>query len=374
MRVNLKPPTTEERATDPVACHTFADTWRSYPGPGTVEYASRRFPTGTHAMPKTLVFDSPGAVAALDARCQRTWHTAGRRLIALQDAFPAARFGRVIRRITELPEQDFRALTETVAWLLGNPTSGLLLRQIPVEGIGTKWLEQHAVLVLAMLGEATETDLPAAEADETPASSRTRLHQRLGLRTPPELVQVAVLDPDLRTQVGGMRHFAASVDDLNQWQRTPSSVVILENKETGYAFTEDNPDTVVLHGQGFNVLNYAKITWVRAAKTIIYWGDIDGPGLEFVADLRALGVPATTVLMDEQTLNAFRHLSVTGAAPRRPNPGALTDAELNLYKHLRAHSVKHGTGLLLEQERIPWGLAHDQVMSVLCADAVTRES
>ncbi len=35
-----------------------------------------------------------------------------------------------------------------------------------------------------------------------------------------------------------MRHFAASIDDLNGWPTRPSTVVILENKETGYALTD----------------------------------------------------------------------------------------------------------------------------------------
>jgi hypothetical protein len=47
-------------------------------------------------------------------------------------------------------------------------------------------------------------------ADENdPASARIRLHQRLGLRNIPDLIQAAVLDSALRAQVGGMRHFAA---------------------------------------------------------------------------------------------------------------------------------------------------------------------
>ncbi len=56
--------------------------------------------------------------------------------------------------------------------------------------------------------------------------------------------------------------------------------------ETGYAITDDHPGTVVLHGHGFSVVNYARITWARHAQSLIYWGDIDAPGLQFVNDLR----------------------------------------------------------------------------------------
>src|SRR6266700_774241 len=68
MRIGLEPPSTQHRSADPVACHAFADQWRSYTGPGTVAYAAARFPTGTHQMPKTLILAAPTAAAGIDAR------------------------------------------------------------------------------------------------------------------------------------------------------------------------------------------------------------------------------------------------------------------------------------------------------------------
>ena len=218
MRIPLEPPTTGERSGDPLTCHTWVARWRDYTGPGTIEHTNARFPTGIHPMPKTLVINRPGDVAAADPASQATWRRCGQRLTTLQRQFPQARFDRIIRRLTDLDEHTYQQLTATVAWLYTHPTSGLLLRQLPIEGIGTKWLAQHAVLVLALLGDP-DFPLESTSEEDMPTSARIRLHQRLGLRTVPDLVQVAVLDPDLRAQVGGMRHFAASVEDLNTWQK-----------------------------------------------------------------------------------------------------------------------------------------------------------
>jgi len=383
LRIGVGPPTMAQRADDPVGCHAFADAWRAWDGPGAVEFVTCEFPTGRHEMPKALIVPTAGQAAKVDRRCERIWATAGARLTALQTAFPAARFDRVVKRIVELEEADYLRLTATVSWLGTNPTSGLLLRQIPVEGIGTKWLEKHRVLVLAMLGDAPATEpaetslgdddgavddtLSGADGPDAPSSSKRRLHERLGLRMPPELVQVAVLDPALRAQVGGMRHFAASVEDLCSWEKTPASVVILENKETGYAFTDDLPGVVVLHGHGFSVLNYARIDWVRAAEKVVYWGDIDGPGVEFVSDLRGFGVQAESVLMNTATLQAFRHLAIDGAAPQRRTVQHLDALERELYEHLGAYARTHRQGLLLEQERIPWEHALSAVQALLAA-------
>jgi hypothetical protein len=354
LRLTLRPPTSAERSEDPIACHTWAEQWNTYGGPGTVEYANLRFPTGTHRMPRALRLDRPADVAAAGPSSKQMWQRCGQRLVALQLKFPDARFTGMIRRIAELDPRDYDRLANTAAWLRDNPTSGMLLRQLPIEGIGTKWLASHARLVLALLGDV-DFD-PEVDAAEEPR--RLRLHRRLGLRIPPDLVQVAVLDPHLREQVAGMRHFAASIDDLNRWQRKPGTVVILENKETGYALTGDYTNAVVLHGEGFSVLHYARIDWVREAGKIIYWGDIDAAGLQFVNDLRSYGIDIATVMMDIATLEQFRSLAVDGASPQRLRLPHLNETERNLYQALVAHATARGTGLLLEQERIPWTHAH----------------
>lgn len=142
-------------------------------------------------------------------------------------------------------------------------------------------------------------------------------------------------------------------------------MIILENKETGYAITDDHPGTVVLHGLGLNVAAYNRITWIHTAETLIYWGDIDLPGLDFVNDLRAYGIPATTVLMDTDTLRAFQHLATDGSVSKRAAAPHLNDSEAELYEQLRLHAANHQTGILLEQERIPWHHAYATLQSRL---------
>lgn len=281
----------------------------------------------------------------------------------------------MVRRITELSEMDFERLDTTAAWLRQHPTSGMLLRQLPVEGIDTKWLAVHAALILALLGHENDSVADGnnaiepedvASAEDATSTRRRALHARLGLRVPPDLVQIAVCDPRLRAQVGGMRHFAASVEDLNRWSTHPQAVAILENKETGYAVTDDMPGVVILHGHGSYVEQYARITWLRQADRVVYWGDIDVPGLQFVSDLRSLGVSARTVLTDLPTLNRYRRFAVDSPVPRHQVvPAHLSGTELELYRFLIVYAAQHGSGLLLEQERIPWRMAEATLRAAL---------
>ncbi len=369
MRIPLKPPSSAQRSADPIACHAWAAQWNEYPGPGKVEHINSRFPTGTHLMPSALTIERPADVSALHSSTRQTWQRCGQRLMNLQRRFPKARFERIVRRLTDLDDDNYQRLVSTVTWLRTHPTSGLLLRQLPIEGIDTKWLARHATLVLALLGDQEPPlDDSAGETRDVPASARIRLHERLGLRTTPDLIQVAVLDQCLRSRLGGMRHFAASVNDLNAWTVHPHTVIILENKETGYALTDDHQGTVVLHGHGFSVVNYARITWVRSAQPLIYWGDIDAAGLQFVSDLRGLGVTVQTVLTDVPTLEKYRHLATEGAPPNRTGLPHLTPREQELYAYLAGHAATHGTWLLLEQERIPWSVAYPALTGAMPHD------
>lgn len=377
LQIPLQPPSAAERRTNPVACRTWAEDWRAYEGPGTVHYANAQFLTGIIPMPQRLDIESAAQAALAHPATRATWQRCSQRLPRLQEALPRARFDtRAIKDIVELDQDEYERLFATATWLNSHPTSGFLLRQLPIEGIDTKWLEKHESLVLKMLGthESAPDEPTPADAPREPVTRRGRLHERLGLRPVPQLVQVAVLDPVLRAPLGGMRHFAASVEDLNSWPESPTRVLILENKETAYALTGDYPGCVVLHGHGFHVHNYARIRWVRAASSVVYWGDIDTPGLEFLNDLRALGVPAISILMDTATLHAFRHLSTTGSTPRRTALPWLTAPERELLNELVEHAQLNVSGLLLEQERVPWSHALATLEPVLTPCAGQRAS
>ena len=364
MRIGLHPPTTAQRSAEPVACHTWADQWRAYKGPGVVEYASARFPTGTHPMPKALVLRHPRDVAAAHPSTALTWQRCGYRLTALQRTFPQARFTGIIRRITDLDDRDYQRLVNTVTWLRVNPASGMLLRQLPIEGIDTKWLSRHAQLILALLGDSDHSPAPDADQPVTaPADAATARAARTARSTRPDpggSARPIPARPARRdASPGRQRRRPEQVGAPAPHGRDPG--------EQGDRLRHHRrpPGTIVLHGQGFSVACYARVGWVRSARTVIYWGDIDAPGLQFVNDLRGHGITVSTILMDAATLHRFRHLAADGAGPQRSTLPNLTDTEQELYVYLAEYAATHGTGLLVEQERIPWQYAYHALTTAM---------
>jgi hypothetical protein len=75
-------------------------------------------------------------------------------------------------------------------------------------------------------------------------------------------------------------------------------------------------------------------------------------------------------MMNRETLDLFADLSVDGAGPQRRTLPNLDEDEQNLYTHLVGHADNNSSGLLLEQERIPWTHAYplllDEIRRLVC--------
>ena len=95
----------------------------------------------------------------------------------------------------------------------------------------------------------------------------------------------------------------------------------------------------------------AKIPWVQRSQ-VIYWGDLDSHGFAILNRLRSHHDNVKSVLMDEQTLLAYRDLWVPEPVLARGVLPCLTDSE----DAARQRLIREGN-VRLEQERIPWQAA-----------------
>jgi len=75
-----------------------------------------------------------------------------------------------------------------------NPQSNLYPRQLPVAGLDSKWLETRTALIGGLL-----TALRDSEAEQAD------FHDLCGLKRPPQLTRLMILDESLRAHTGGIR-------------------------------------------------------------------------------------------------------------------------------------------------------------------------
>jgi hypothetical protein len=245
------------------------------------------------------------------------------------------------RAIGLMEYPDAEILRRATAWLVRNPVSGLRVRQVPVRGMHTKWLERHRAMVEGIVGAATGSD-------------------GLGLVDPEDRLRVMILDPRLRR--GGLRDVAAPIRELAAlpFDDRLRLVLIVENLETLLALP-DVAGIVAIHGSGYIGHRVGALPWVQS-RPVLYWGDLDSHGFAIPNRVRAAGIEAQSVLMDPETLLAHRDLWVREPTPFRGELPRLTASEQAARDMLRAEG-----DVRLEQERIGWDLAWARVAEAIAA-------
>ena len=202
-----------------------------------------------------------------------------------------------------------------------------------MRGVDTKWFGRHRGVVTDLVLGCERVDSKTTD---------------IGIVSSDPLIRMRILDPSLT--VGSVVDFAAPAWQIETLDLHPRTLFIFENLESVLAMP-DWPGAVVMHGGGFAVDAVAGIGWVRRSH-VIYWGDLDSHGFAIVNRLRSHHDNVQSVLMDEQTLLAYRDLWVSEPVATHGALPLLTDSEATTRQRL----ISEGD-VRLEQERIPWQAA-----------------
>ena len=329
----------------------------------TVAYRS----LGEQRLPARIRWESPAAVSAFLGNAEE-WHRVVARRNRLFERWPTLGIPGFEPRYGVLASEsdaDFERLFALLEWLDLNPRSGLYVRQLPVVGVDTKWIDRHRrrvvsdmlrrirgapeVLLVDTSGESDPDDV-----DSLLVAGTADFHQLCGLRKPAPRLRLLVLCPKLRANTAGLRDIESSLDDLAKLQIAPRRVLVLENLETGYSLP-DIEGAVALVKLGNAVGLAGQLPWLRGLP-VVYWGDLDTHGFSILAQARrALGRVASA-LMDTSTLLAYRERCVREPVQTRAaDLQWLTTEEQLTYQSLL--DGDWGESLRLEQERIDWPAA-----------------
>ncbi len=332
--------------------------WQSWHGPGALEWHERQWRSmGTQRLPKSLVLANAAEAAAWLGETER-WQGACARYRRLNQRWPALanRLPRYFDVLADYSESDFDRLEATLAWFGVNRTSSLYPRQLPIPGVDSKWVEGRKGLLTNLVAALHQMDAEGAD-----------FFACCGLRPPPSLIRVRLLDDALRACAGGLSDISAPAGDLAKLSLPVQHVFIVENTQTGLAF-EDLPGAAVLMGLGYGVDALGQLTWI-AGKKCFYWGDLDTHGFAILSHVRSILPDAESILMDGPTLR--NNKALWGEEPQQ-HPASelprLTDKEQDLFRGLKEQ--RWGLNIRLEQERVPW----TQAWSALRAAAASHQA
>lgn len=242
-------------------------------------------------------------------------------------------------------------LLGVVAWLQENPHSGLYVRQLPVLGVDTKFIESRFGLIDELL------------AFPEPPAGGLDFRRRWGLRSEEPLVRLRFLDPVLRARCG----FPACADEIalpvTQAATLPlegSFVIMVENLRNFLALPPI-PGAVTVFGSGDALANWRKVEWLQST-ACHYWGDIDAHGFALLARLRQFLPEARSLLMDLPTLERYQALAVPDdALPPAFDSARLRPSEAEAYAEVLRQRIR------LEQERLPMDSVRREIERIRAA-------
>ena len=308
---------------------------------------------GTNSLPRAAWLDDIEDAVALIGRADDF-----ARFLEIHDAMS----GRQPKLLVWLYRRPLVALSKAgnwdgllgmVNWLAAHPRPDIYLRQIDIPGVHSKFVEEHRAVLMELL----DCLLPPSAVDYLATGVR-RFERRYGFRTKPERIRFRMLDPalavfrgcpeaDIELDVGTFAALGTGV----------SKVFAMENEINFLAF----PNVVggmAIFGAGYGFESLAKARWLDSCK-FYYWGDIDTHGFAILDQLRARFPHAESILMDRETLLAYRTLWCREDKPAERELTRLNASEWKLYEDLRWNQI--GDRVRLEQERIGF----ERVMEVL---------
>ncbi len=260
-------------------------------------------------------------------------------------AFPALRPLLIEKPLLiESVSGDWERLVAVCRFLVSHPRPGIYLRQLPVEGVDTKFVESRRKVLDLLLTHLL--DATAFDAEITSLASGG-FERKYGFRTPQPMIRFRLLDETCA--IAGQSDLALPADAFATLApEGVETVFVVENKATFLAFPP-HPRAMVIFGSGYGAHELKAAAWL-AGKRLYYWGDLDTHGFAILSQFRGTFPRTRSLMMDAQTLERFVSLAVEEPAGRRfeaEAPG-LTPEETDVFERMRRE------GLRLEQERIPF--------------------
>lgn len=223
---------------------------------------------------------------------------------------------------------------------------GSYLRALPVIFVDTKFIEKNLKLI-----ESVTAAIIDCSAKEMGLLSWLDCRDK-----PKDWLLVKPLCKNAADALGGLPLLRMSSETLLDFELPANNILVIENEQS--CLSLDNiPDTIAVSGGGKNV-SWMRANWL-ANKQVAYWGDIDSEGLAILSDVRSKLSTVIPLMMDTETVEAYRDRMVDEPESVIREPVALTESELMLFRMLR--NGDYGSARL-EQERLPADYVHRKLM------------
>jgi len=238
-------------------------------------------------------------------------------------------------------------LLRVCRYFVASPRPNLYIRALEIEGVDSKFIEQHKKVLDRLLETVLD---PSFYNTEITKLSHDGFEKKYGLKYDLPTIRFRILDEN--HYIGGLDDLSLPLNLFCDLTLACRDVYITENKINGLSFPK-RKDSIVIFGLGYGIESLKEVAWLRD-KTLYYWGDIDTHGFAMLSQIRTYFPLTQSILMDEETLIGCKHLAVVEKKPFRGELPNLTEEEQKVFEGLKNN--RYGEALRIEQERISLGL------------------
>ena len=234
--------------------------------------------------------------------------------------------------------EKWNDILKVCRYFVANPNPDLYIRQLPIE-IHTKFIEENKALIQSLLNILVF--------DFIQHPQEKVFEKRFGLKQKPIQIRLRILDNTIADKYFlGLTDISITEEELTSLDFHCSKVYITEN-EMNFLTLPTIENAVAIFGKGFAISALKNISWLRS-KSIVYWGDMDVHGFQILSQLKGYFPNTISVMMDMQTYNDFKDMSVENIVPNPPTLSNLNEKESELYEFLKKKERR------LEQEKITY--------------------
>lgn len=248
---------------------------------------------GTQTLPThAVVRDLDSAVKIL--KKQTELKNFRKRTADLHAEFPALDAWVLQKPLRVLQIEDLPSYLKVLKWFIYTHKTPIYLREICIEGLHTKFIEQNKATLSHML----DVLLPPHRVD----TSKSKFEDRYLLKSAPVTVRFRILDDAY--SIHGMTDLEIPVREFETLNLPVDRVFFVENL-TNFLSFPPKKSACVLFSKGYFVEALQQAQWL-GQKQLYYWGDIDTHGFNILSMARKWFPSIQSILMTEEILLAHQ--------------------------------------------------------------------
>ena len=340
VEIRLKAPTQKELQSDFVGYKKAIEKLRSR---FSVEMEEKNYKQlGTQPLPKKVIYDSiePFLKAINKLEEFQTWKKAYEyyveklprlQTLFLQKPFLALENSAIVQEVVAIAE-----------FFIQNPKPLCYIRELPILGIDTKFIEKNRKFLDQVLGTVLQEGAFDTAITQLGDGGFER---KYGLKIPPILIRFRVFG-----SLCGCEDVSLPLESFAKLEFEVKKIFIVENLQTFLAFPLQEKMMIVF-GKGYSARSLQAAKWLEK-KELYYFGDIDIDGLAILSNFRSVFPSTESFCMDLQTLKTYEKLAHYTKQKTKEMPKNLSPKEQKTYNYL-LQTKRDELTLRLEQERIP---------------------